>query len=181
MTNQPENQATPPNASAPPAQKTFSDWLIPGLLAVLVVVVILKPILSPSVVHLDETIWRHDTQAAMAEAKTSDKPVLALFTADWCPPCQDLKKQVLVDAPVATTLAGKVQPVYVDMSNQIPGTIEMALAERYGVLGLPAVLLLTPEGLELGRINWPFSADEFGRWLDETTQGPQASTALSAS
>lgn len=168
MTDQPKNQNPAPGAGATAARKSFSDWLIPVLLAILVAVVILKPILSPSVVHLDESAWRHDTQQAMAEAAADGtKPMLALFSADWCAGCQVLKKQVFVDGSVAEDLSDKVRPIYVDMTAPAFGSFEDTLAYRYQIQAYPTTLLLTPEGMELGRISGAVPPEKFAKWLEE--------------
>ena len=41
-----------------------------------------------------ETNWRSDLTAALENAAAQDKPVLAYFTAEWCPPCQIMKREV---------------------------------------------------------------------------------------
>ena len=43
------------------------------------------------------------TQALSASGETG-KPAVVLVTADWCPPCQKLKKDTLVDERVTTWL-----------------------------------------------------------------------------
>jgi len=38
---------------------------------------------------------------AMTRATAADRPVVAVVTADWCPPCQKLKRETLSDERVA--------------------------------------------------------------------------------
>ncbi|MEM1185019.1 MAG: thioredoxin family protein [Planctomycetota bacterium] len=42
---------------------------------------------------------------AMAQAEATDRPVVAVVTADWCPPCQHLKRTTLQDERVAGWLS----------------------------------------------------------------------------
>jgi len=96
--------------------------------------------------------WLDDLQAALDKGKKEKKPVLALFTgSDWCPPCQKLEKNVLlqpafksfaekhlvllfVDSPQKTKLDEKVQK-----QND-------ALSKKFSVEGVPTVIILSPDG-----------------------------------
>ena len=41
--------------------------------------------------------WTDNFTAAVGKAKAEKKPILALFTgSDWCPPCQQLEKNILL-------------------------------------------------------------------------------------
>lgn len=51
---------------------------------------------------------------AMTQAEDEGKPVLVLVTADWCPPCQALKRGALADESVASWIAGNTVAVYLE-------------------------------------------------------------------
>jgi thiol:disulfide interchange protein DsbD len=69
-------------------------------------------------------------------ASASGKPVVALVTADWCPPCQLLKRDTLTDPAVAAWLGENAVPVYID-SDANP-----ADAGKLGVSALPTTVVL---------------------------------------
>ena len=65
--------------------------------------------------------WRTDWSAAREEARRSNKPVFAYFTASWCAPCQDLKHTTWADAKVDAALR-KFVPIKIDIDeHQGPG------------------------------------------------------------
>jgi thioredoxin 1 len=66
------------------------------------------------------------------EVLASSVPVLVDFGATWCPPCRAIGPEV--DA-AAETLSGRARVVTVDVDEN------GALAERYGIRGIPALLL----------------------------------------
>ncbi len=53
------------------------------------------------------------TQAAELSKETG-KPMLVLATADWCPPCQTLKRTTLVDPTVVEWIKANTIPVYLE-------------------------------------------------------------------
>ncbi len=76
------------------------------------------------------------------EARANDKPTLAVFTADWCPACKQLKP---VLESIQEKYEGKVTVVVVD-------TDEAGfLAKRYEVSGIPLLVFFGKDGAELER------------------------------
>ena len=86
--------------------------------------------------------WREDFEAATAEAKASDKPVLLVFSASWCPPCNAMKHDVWPDVAVSQVVNSDFVPLYVDVDNPASASV----ASRYGISGIPAVLVVNAEG-----------------------------------
>ncbi len=84
--------------------------------------------------------WRTDLDAALAEARRDGKRVVVDFTADWCPPCIAMKHDVWPDAEVARVVASGYVPVLIDTDR------DGVTTERYGVRGIPTVLVLDGTG-----------------------------------
>ena len=76
------------------------------------------------------------------EVLQSDVPVLVDFWAPWCPPCRQIAPSL--DA-LAEEYAGKAKIVKVDVDDE-PG-----VASRYGISGIPA-LLLFKDGQQVGQL-----------------------------
>ena len=58
--------------------------------------------------------------AAIAEARESDRVVVAVATADWCGPCQAYKRSALADGAVQSWLEAHSVPVMVDVTHEAP-------------------------------------------------------------
>ena len=86
--------------------------------------------------------WRATWETAMAESRQTGKPVLAYFTASWCPPCRVMKHETWPNARVQEIVNERVIPLYLDVDD--PATT--AHAERYQVSGIPTLLVLNADG-----------------------------------
>lgn len=54
----------------------------------------------------------YSIEQASEQSHTTGKPMLVLVTADWCPPCQTLKRGALSDAKVTEWVSENMIPVY---------------------------------------------------------------------
>lgn len=88
--------------------------------------------------------WLTDLDAARAEAKKSGRPILAVFSAEWCGPCQFMVKEVYPTPEVKKALE-KWVPVYLD-DEATPKPHEEFKIESY-----PTIVLLSSDGKEEDR------------------------------
>jgi thiol:disulfide interchange protein DsbD len=91
----------------------------------------------------DGVAWQSSLDAGLAAAKAQGKPALLDMRADWCVACVELEKKTWPDAGVQKWL-GTVVPIRLDMTKNTDA--DQAIMQRYGVKGLPTVLLLSSEG-----------------------------------
>ena len=83
--------------------------------------------------------WRTSFQAAQAEAKRTNKPLLVDFTADWCTNCKVMDAKTYTDANVIRE-SKKFVAVKVDTDK------DTATAKKYRVSSLPVVAVLKTDG-----------------------------------
>ena len=91
--------------------------------------------------------WRKDFGSAIAEARVSDKPLLLVFSASWCPPCIVMKHEVWPDPDVSEVVKNGFVPLHIDVDDKR----DAAIAARYGIRGIPAVLIIDANGDVLRR------------------------------
>jgi thiol:disulfide interchange protein len=104
--------------------------------------------------------WRTDLDAALAAARDEGKRVVVDFTADWCPPCLAMKHDVWPDPRVAAAVARGYVPVLIDVDR------DAATTARFGVTGIPTVLILDGQGAVL-RSGAPLTASGMAGFLSE--------------
>jgi thiol:disulfide interchange protein DsbD len=92
--------------------------------------------------------WERSHDAALSRAASEHKPVLLDFTADWCQACQELEHRTYVD-PAVRREAARFVAVKLD-ATAMDDPIK-ALFERYGIVGLPAVIFVDSTGKVLER------------------------------
>ncbi|MGC8762430.1 MAG: cytochrome c biogenesis protein CcdA [Acidobacteriota bacterium] len=142
-----------------------------GLLAVLP---LLPP--APATVSHAERGWRTSLPEGLREGAARGLPVLLDFRADWCVACVELEKKAWPD-PAVEALLRRVVAVRLDMTRNTEE--DAALQRRFGVKGLPTVILLSPSGEERGRFTGFKAPADLVRWMEpllpETPGGsPQA-------
>lgn len=91
--------------------------------------------------------WRTDFDAALEEARLTQKLVFVDFSADWCPPCIAMKHDVWPDPAVERAMESYI-PVLVDVDR------DAAVSAKYGVRGIPTVLVLDATGRVIRRASF---------------------------
>ncbi len=104
-----------------------------------------------------EIDWETDWDGAFKRARGEKKFVVVDFYADWCVWCRRLDTTTYRNPEVVKFMSENVIPVKMDVEAR-PGK---ALANKYGVDGLPTIVILSPEGEEIGRIPGYLRADDF--------------------
>lgn len=133
-----------------------ASWMVVSLVGVLVLV----RMLGGGGVAPTPAVFKDDLSIAMA-GKLSDesgKPVLAFFTADWCGPCQVLKRTSLVDPRVEELIKKRMLAVYIN------GDQQRELVALARVRGYPATMVLI-QGKEVARVEGVLRPDEYLNWL----------------
>ncbi len=95
----------------------------------------------------DLPAWRADYATALAESQASGKPILVDFTADWCPPCRVMEREVWPDERVRQALNEHTVPLQLDIDDDA----NSRLADSRRVGSIPTVLLLDSNGKEVAR------------------------------
>jgi thiol:disulfide interchange protein len=145
--------------SNPPPHRPRSSPLRPVIFVAVVfaavaAVVTVSKVFTPA----DLVPWRHDFPAARAESGQANKPMLAYFTAEWCGPCQYMRRNVWTDNTVAAALASYV-PVKIDVDK------DPAVAKQYIGGAIPAFVVLAPDGRVLKTHEGAFETSQFIEWL----------------
>jgi thioredoxin-related protein len=107
--------------------------------------------------HAAEQIqWLRKYDQAVAESKKDSHPIFVDVYADWCIWCHKLDKEVYTDPKFIEYIKGFVA-LKIDSEDNGEGT---RLAEKYGIDGLPAMLILDANGNLLNKLSGYMDAKE---------------------
>ena len=103
--------------------------------------------------------WKSDFPAAQAESRATSKPILLYFTAEWCGPCQSMRRYVWTDSQVAAAASAYI-PVRIDVDRQ-PELAHQYRAEE----GIPLFVVMDPAGKMVRRFVGAMEAEQMIAWL----------------
>ena len=88
--------------------------------------------------------FRHDVDAAIAEAAEKKLPCFIKFETTWCGPCKTMTQYVFTAKDVVDASAGII-------CVKVDGDERKDLVERFAVKGYPTGVMLSAGGEEAGR------------------------------
>ena len=106
----------------------------------------------------DDSGW---TQA-VEQARTSGRPAVVLFSANWCPTCQSLSQNVLSRDDIMEELDDHYVFYVVDLTD--PSRVEAARSRKFGVRYIPQLIRYDKDGNETARANY-LDPRELMDWL----------------
>ncbi|MBR8257435.1 protein-disulfide reductase DsbD [Burkholderia ambifaria] len=95
--------------------------------------------------------------------KTSGRPVMLDFYADWCVSCKEMEHLTFTDSRVQARLA-QLHLVRADVTANNPD--DQALLKRFNLFGPPGIIFFDRNGHEIGRVVGYQAAETFLRSLD---------------
>lgn len=123
--------------------------LVAYIIAPKVMNIIKGPAETPQIFAANLTI-----EQATLQSETTGKPMLVLVTADWCPPCQALKRGALTDTKVTEWVNENMIPVFLE-DGANPDQIRMLPVNSF-----PTTLVIK-DGQILGQFSGNKSASKF--------------------
>ncbi len=96
--------------------------------------------------------WTDNFTAAVGKAKSEKKPILALFTgSDWCPPCQKLEKNILLQPAFKDFAKKHLVTLFLDFPREAKlddGVKKQNddLAKKFSVEAYPTIIILSSDG-----------------------------------
>lgn len=136
----------------------FGKWLLPAVLAVGAVAVLVArlnlrwPVRAVAAAVLAAIALffvpreLHGWQPYAPASVGAGKATVIDFSADWCLPCLELEKKTFSDPRVRAAFGDRAL-LKADLT-KISSPESVALAEKYGVLGVPTIIFLDPSGKE---------------------------------
>jgi thioredoxin 1 len=123
--------------------------------------------LSAALFAQGEAKWEHDLSSGMKRAKAEKKTIFLDIWAEWCPPCQKLKKDVFPKAKAQAALKKVVATsVMTETKDHKPVGEGPKVAEQYKLEAYPTLIMLDADGKELRRHIGYMGEDELVKFIE---------------
>lgn len=148
------------------AAKTSSGLKMVAIVVGLTIGLALVTLILQRPMPVDPTPWMHDVDAAIAQAAAQNKIVLVYATADWCPPCRDMKRYVWPRPDIQQAIQARYLPVKIDLTRAQSLSVPQARwVQRLEIEPIPAVYRLDVQGNRLDQRIGGQSPQAFLAWL----------------
>lgn len=137
--------------------------IIGALVVIVVVIGLVRLKLSGPSSALGSS-WHSSIDDGVDTAQQVQKPMIVLYTADWCPPCRTLKREVLHDDTVSSYLEQHFVLVKIDLSDR--GGANDEVAALNGISGIPTMQAFDWQGNFLDVFQGPAERGVFMRWAE---------------
>jgi thiol:disulfide interchange protein DsbD len=129
----------------------------------------LRPEIRPS--GVPGIPWLSSERQGLASARSSRKPVVIDFWAQWCAACVDLDRETYADPRVEKEIRERFIAVKIDATDDSDEV--RALMGKYRVVGLPTVLFADADGkvFQEQTVNGFVSAEELLAVLEKVRAG----------
>lgn len=135
------------------------------VLAAIVIFALMKVLVSQGGPVVDAVGWLKDFEAAQVISRDEGKPLLLYFTASWCPPCQQMKRNVFSQEEAGTFIRSKAVPVLMDVTD--PDEKTAAIAQKHGVGSIPTMILMNADSTVITEHVGYMSLEELRGWLSK--------------
>ena len=112
----------------------------------------------------DRVAWRAGLAVGIPESVERDVPMLVQFTTAHCGACEAMSGLVYSKATVADTIEAYFVPVKLDMT--FPKRDAVRLARSCDIRGYPTLILVTPGGEPMTRLDGFHDDEEVLAWLE---------------
>ncbi|HEV8604571.1 MAG TPA: thioredoxin family protein [Tepidisphaeraceae bacterium] len=106
--------------------------------------------------------WNGNWEQGVDQSHAQKKPQLVLFTADWCPACNDFEEKVLSRKEVTAKLQEQFILTKIDLTNR--GGPTSQIAQEFGVRVIPTLVIVRPDGSRSDFLTGSVSADHLDEW-----------------
>ncbi len=89
-----------------------------------------------------------DVEETVADASEAGRPVMLVYSADWCVTCRELERDTYPDPAVHRAL-GEANAILIKADVTDNDSEDKALLKKFGVIGPPALLFFNSDGEEL--------------------------------
>jgi thiol:disulfide interchange protein DsbD len=108
--------------------------------------------------------WGSSWEKQVDQSEAQKRPQLVLFTADWCPACEDFESHVLTKKDVTAKLQEQFILTQIDLSDRAgPNN---GIAATFGVKVIPTLVIVGPDGSRSDYLTGSVSEERLFDWIE---------------